>query len=134
MVPAGKISKLKQFKRAISDATASTTYWYDFLTITIPYVNSELTERYLIIVHIDLETMKAKLHLQANWPDGQPCYCISGLMAFSVDLRKEDVETNNIEFIRFFNSFVKFTDFSQVEEIMLDIEKESFPQDPKNDN
>ena len=134
MVPAGKRSKLKQFKRSISDATASTTYWYDFLTITIFYLNSELTARYLIIVHIDLETMKAKLHLQANWPDGKPCYCISELMAFSVDVRKEDVETNNIEFIRFFNSFIKFTDFSQIEKIMLDIEKESFPQDSKNDN
>jgi len=127
MVPGMAKSKLKKIKRALNLAKAETTLWYDWLTIEIPYVDKDITERYVIIVRIDLENMHGKAHLQINWPNGQPRYSINVLMEFDVALNKADVETNNIEFTRFFNSFVKFGNFEHIEEIMMRTETNLFP-------
>lgn len=98
----------------------------DSLIIRIPYVNEELTERYVIVVRIDLNTMHGLAHLQINWPSGQPRYSIHTLLRFDVWLNKADVEANNIEFIRFINSFTKYSDFEHIEEIMTRTEKNLF--------
>ncbi len=119
-------SKLREFKRALDYITAEKPLFGDTLTIRIPYANEELTERYVIVVRIDLNTMHSHAHLQVNWPNGQPRFSIHTLLIFDVQLDKADVETNNIEFTRFINSFTKYADFAHIEEVMARTEKNLF--------
>ncbi|RQO64845.1 hypothetical protein DBR43_31695 [Pedobacter sp. KBW06] len=118
-------SKLKKFKRALDEVTAG-QFSSEFLTIRIPYFNEELTERYVVIVHIDLSTMGNLAHLQVNWPNGQPYYCIYKLMDFKLELSRSDVAPGNIEFTRFLNTFSKYADFSHIEKIMMSTEQHHF--------
>lgn len=122
-------SKSRSFKRALDYIKVEKPLSSDFLTIRIPYVNAQLIERYVIIVHIDLSTMRGLTHLQVNWPNGQPIYSILTLLSYNFHLNKADVESNNIEFSRFINSFTKYVDFSHIEEVMTRIEKEFFLKD-----
>jgi hypothetical protein len=119
-------SKLRDFKRALDYITAEKPFLGDFLTIRIPYVNKDIIERYVIVVHIDFNSMQALAHLQVNWPNGQPRYSIHTLLGFEVSLNKSDVEANNIELARFINSFTKYSDFGHVEEVMARTEKYLF--------
>ncbi|AYL94262.1 hypothetical protein [Mucilaginibacter celer] len=116
-------SKLREFKRALDYISAEKPLFGDTLTIRIPYVNEELTERYVIVVHIDLNTMHSLAHLQVNWPNGQARFSIHTLLRFDVRLERADVEANNIEFTRFINSFTKYADFAHIEAVMDRTEK-----------
>jgi hypothetical protein len=119
-------SKLREFKRALDYISAQKPLFGDNLTIRIPYLNEELIERYVIVIHIDLNTMDSLGHLQVNWPNSQPRFSIHTLLRFTADLEKTDVETNNIEFTRFINSFTKYADFAHIEEVMDRTEKNLF--------
>ncbi|MCC8423576.1 hypothetical protein [Mucilaginibacter sp. UR6-11] len=119
-------SKLREFKRALDYISVERPMLGDHLTMRIPYLNEELTERYVIVVHIDLNTMQSLAHLQVNWPNGQPRYSIHTLLIFDVRLDKADVDANTIEFTRFINSFTKYSDFEHIEEVMARTEKNLF--------
>lgn len=119
-------SKLRDLKRALDYISAETTLVAENLTIRIPYVNSEIIERYVIVIYINLHTMKGRAHLQVNWPNGAPRFSIHTLLMFDVRLDRADVIANNIEFTRFINTFTKYGDFAHIEEVMNRTEKNLF--------
>ncbi|MGF7078915.1 hypothetical protein [Mucilaginibacter sp. UYCu711] len=111
--------KLKNLRRALDDLSAEKPFLSQWLTVRIPYYNSDITERYVIVVYIDLNADRGNAHLQVNWPNGQPYFSIYRLMEFfNFDLKIADVDTNNLEFTRFMNTFTKYGDFTHIEEVM----------------
>lgn len=122
-------SKLKDIKRAPDLVTAEWHIARSRLIIRIPYINRYKIVRYTIIIATELETIFCKAHLQINWPSGNTRYSMYTLMTFNIRLKREDIQTNNIEFTRFLNTFTEYGDFRHIEGFIERTEKILFSTD-----
>ncbi|MFI5138532.1 MAG: hypothetical protein ACHQIM_11965 [Sphingobacteriales bacterium] len=123
-------TKLRDLKRGLDWISAKKKLMGNELIIRIPYMNSEITERYVIVICIDLETLRSKAHLQVNYQSGVPFFSVNKLLFFDVkNLDKKDVDEGNIELTRFLNSFCRYADFKEIEKEMKIIEARVFGKD-----
>lgn len=119
-------SKLLDFKRHLKGVKAKKYLFGNTLTLFIPYLDKYQIERYQIIIQINLKTMLAFSHLQVNNNKGTPMYCHYNLLEFDFNGELAATIQNESKLPHFINSFCRYADFQDIEELMIAVETRLF--------